>query len=198
MTNLFIKFGFTGLNLPNASYVGGNDVDGASQGWTIQVFQLNDPTGGARNLCITNVVALVFSNQTAVVTTHNPVDWFQFSGMTVPLAPNTVYAYTIVCTQNRGSSYSPLDFGTNTTVVGSSNGVGTICRIAATAATTPAPVTYFPTDISLKVNAQFDLGLALAGPYIVGTPTATPSSNSAFALLSVLLSDSVAVGVPVL
>ena len=142
MTNLFIKFGFTGLNLPNTSFVGGNDVDGASQGWTIQIFQLNDPTGKAP-------ISPTSSHWSSAIRppsppTHNPVDWFQFSGMVVPLAPNTVYAYTIVCTQNRSSSYAALDFGTNTTVIGSSNGVGAICRIAATAATTPAPVTYFP------------------------------------------------------
>jgi hypothetical protein len=149
LTHLAIKYGGHGY--------AGNGIGAADQGWRIQIFQLS----GAGN---TNA-SVVYSNTTAATYEYTPGDWVQFSGMAVPLLPNTVYAYTLVVTQNRSSSYDDLGYATGTPYPG-----GAVCRIQGAGGT----VTYYPSD---SVSGTFDIDLALFGPPVAGTPTVSPSGT---------------------
>jgi uncharacterized protein (DUF2062 family) len=149
LTYLAIKYG-------GHSY-GGNGIGVANQGWRIQIFQLSG-TGNT-------TASTVYSNVTAATCEHAPSDWVQFSGMALALQPNTTYAYTIVVTQSRSTSYDDLAYATGTPYTG-----GAVCRIQ----NTGGSVTYYPSD---NVSGTFDIGLALYGPPVANTPTVLPSGT---------------------
>lgn len=149
LTNLAIKYG-------GYSY-GGNGIGGANQGWRIQIFQLSG-TGNT-------TASTVYSNVTTATCEHAPSDWVQFSGMAVALQPNTAYAYTIVVTQNRTSSYDDLAYATGMPYMS-----GAVCRIQGTGGV----VTYYSAD---NISGTFDIGLALYGPPFANTPTVSPSNT---------------------
>jgi hypothetical protein len=147
LTNLAIKYG-------GHSY-GGNGIGSANQGWHIKVFQLSG-TGNTN-------ASVIYSNVTATTCEYTPGDWVQFSGMAVALQPNTTYAYTIVVTQSRSTSYDDLGYATGIPYTG-----GAVCRVQGTG----GPVTYYPSD---SISGTFDIGLTLFGPPVASTPSVSPS-----------------------
>jgi hypothetical protein len=149
---------------------GGGDDTSGSQTWRIVVFQLSGTGDVTATPLVTNTSA-PFSTSTA-----SGDDWLAFSGMYVPLLPNTVYAYTFDTASSPG--YSGYDDLAVATVTPYTNGL--ICRIQDGGGT----VTYYPADPN---TASFDIGLALAGYPSVGVGSATPSA--VYALSQVSLSD---------
>ncbi len=154
LTNLVVKFG--GLN------TGGTDLNGNAQGWRIELFKLS----GAGN----TIASLVFSNQTSGSDTHHVLtDWFQFSGMAIFLSPNSVYAYSIVNTGNRSTSFADLGYANGMPYTG-----GAVCRIGPGGGSS-LTVTYYPSD---NVSAAFDIGLTPFGPPYASVPSISAATIS--------------------
>ena len=140
---------------------GGNDLNGSSQTWSVTIFKLDNGTGTA----LTNAVR-VYNAVTAASTVHVVSNWWTFANLNVPMLANTNYAYTIVNTTSRSSSYDDMGYTTN--VIYLANGQQ-VCRIL----TAGGLVTYYPTYYigGTNISAAFDLGITLPTGLTVGTPT---------------------------
>lgn len=118
-------------------------------------------------------------------------DWFQWQGLSVPLAPNTLYGYTF------GRAADGPTSSTGWEHMGTQGGNpypgGQIMNIA-NSNTNGGPVTYGPTGNS---DATFSLGIVVSQKPSASTPLYTPKITPIYAGTPVTLTE-VAVGTPTL
>jgi hypothetical protein len=116
-------------------------------------------------------------------------DWFQWQGLSVGLAPNTLYGYTF------GRAADGPTSSTGWEHMGTQGGNpypgGQIMNIA-NASTNGGPVTYGTTGNS---DATFSLGLVVSQKPFASTPTYTPNINPIYGATPVTLQET-GVGTP--
>jgi hypothetical protein len=112
-------------------------------------------------------------------------DWFEFEGLSVGLAPNTVYGYTF------GRDASSAGWEHIGTQGGNPYPGGQIMTIA-NANTNGGPVTYGPSGNS---DAAFNVGLVVSQKPFAGAPIYMPNVNPIYAATPITLQE-LAVGTP--
>ena len=112
-------------------------------------------------------------------------DWFQFQGLSVGLAPNTLYGYTFGRDASSSGWEHIGDQGNNPYPGGQ-------LMTIANANTNGGPVTYGATGNS---DATFSLGLIISQKPFASAPTYTPNVNPIYAATPITLQE-LAVGTP--
>jgi hypothetical protein len=140
---------------------------GANQAYDLRIYSISDGTA--------TLIAAYTCNGGGT-----ELDWFDFVGLYVPLAPNTLYAYTL----GRDATASGWEN------IGSASGNpypdGQVCTIPSAG----GPVTYGPSG---TFDATFDIGLNLARGPSAFLPTYNPDISPIYAGTPVTLSE-VAIG----
>lgn len=136
---------------------GGNAGGSGPEDWEIELFAIS----GSSN----QNAALIFSGATAgAYTGFSANGWHQYSGMSVPVQANAMYAYTI---DNLTGGWDALGYSPTVTYAG-----GAVCRIPdpSSGSTT---VSYFPSD---TISGAFDIGLGLPSGLTVGSAAASAAA----------------------
>ena len=144
----------------------------ASQTFTLRIYSIDD-----------NGNATPVATNTAVGALSNQGDWLQWSGLSVPLLPNTNYAYTFINGDTgSGGNWEELANNGNNPYAG-----GQICNIPPAGGT----VQFGNSGVS---DAVFDIGLApgkVAGGTVtiadIGTTAPTPGANDISQLLPTVI-----------
>jgi hypothetical protein len=138
---------------------GGGGGNGASvtesQPFTLSIYQLSG-TG------LTNATRIATFTATNALAVEG--DWLQWTGLGVPLLPNTLYAYGFGV-----SPGGPSDWEFLSTASGLPYAGGQVCEIIADGGT----VTYSSSPNTF--DATFDIGLSLPGAPIADPPLESPS-----------------------
>jgi len=167
LTNLAIRTAGNGGNWGSGSVSSWS----ASQTFTLRIYSI-DNSGNATPV----------ATNTAVGALRNQGDWLQWSGLSVPLSPNTNYAYSFINgDSSSGGNWEELANNGNNPYAG-----GQICSIPPSG----GPV-IFGSGVS---DAVFDIGLApgtVAGGTVtitdVGTTAPTPGANDISQLLPTVI-----------
>lgn len=146
----------TSLAVLTAGGGGGNGASVTqSQPFTLAIYQISGTglTNATRIATFTATNALAFEG-----------DWLQWSGLGVPLLPNTIYAYGFGV-----SPGGPSDWEFLSTASGSPYAGGQVCEIIADG----GMVTYSSSPNTF--DATFNIGLSLPGAPIANPPLESPS-----------------------